>query len=93
MTDSTTTTFSNKCFILGDLWLNYRDDEQFMDFITYNDVGLPLAYLIDSKIVEVTEVAKNLVDQTWDLLLNALGVDDSGFQNVDEILDEAEGLG
>ncbi len=93
MTDKITTTFSNKCYILGELWMSYRDDEQFSDFIEYNDIGLPLAYMIDSKIVEVTEVAKNFVDETWDLLLNALGVDDSGFQNVDEILDEAEGLG
>lgn len=92
MTEPTTTTFSNKCFILGDLWLNYRDDEQFLDFVTYNDLGLPLAYILDSKIVETTDIAEQFVNETWDLLLSAIGVPDTGFENLDEILDEADKL-
>ncbi len=87
MTDKITTTFSNKCSILGELWLSYRDDEQFMDFIEYNDIGLPLAYMIDSKIVEPTEIAENFVSETFDLFLKALEIEDTGFDNLDDILD------
>ncbi len=38
------TTFENKCAILADLWLNYKDNEELEDFVEYNDLGLPLAY-------------------------------------------------
>ena len=47
-----TTDFSKRCEILSDLWMNYRTDEQLTDFIEYNDMGLPLAYFINTKVVE-----------------------------------------
>lgn len=87
MTDKITTTFSNKCYILGELWLSYRDDEQFKDFIDYNDIGLPLAYMLDSKIVEPTEIAEQFINETFDLFLNALEIEDTGFDNLDDILE------
>lgn len=87
MTDKITTTFSNKCYILGELWLSYRDDEQFKDFIDYNDIGLPLAYMLDSKIVEPTEIAEQFINETFDLFLNALEIEDTGFDNLDDVLE------
>ena len=86
MTDKITTTFSNKCYILGELWLSYRDDEQFKDFIDYNDIGLPLAYMLDSKIVEPNEIAEQFINETFDLFLNALEIEDTGFDNLDDVL-------
>lgn len=81
------TNFSNKCIILGDLWLNYRSDEEFEDFVEYNDLGLPLAYLLAENIVSHTDKAENFINETWDLLLGALGIDDTGFESLDEMLD------
>jgi hypothetical protein len=82
-----TTTFSNKTLILADLWLNYRDDEEFKDFTEYNDLGLPLAYAIANKIVEPTPVAEKFVNETFDLLLAGLGIEDTGFELLDDLLD------
>lgn len=82
----TTTTFENKCLILADLWLNYRDDEQFEDFITYNDMGLPLAYALSEGIVKGTEVSTKFIDETFDLLLSGLGIEDSDYQSLDDLL-------
>jgi hypothetical protein len=81
------TDFSDKCAILGDLWLNYRDDENFSDFVEYNDLGLPLAYLIVSGIVTPTDRAVTFVDETWDLLIQGLEIEDTGFASLDELLD------
>lgn len=92
MTSEFKTTFSNRCAILADVWLNYRDDEQFMDFVTYNDVGLPLAYILDTNIVKVTDIAEKFIDETWALLIAGLGIEDLGFENIDEMLDEADKL-
>lgn len=81
------TPFARRCDILGDLWINYRDAEQFTDFVEYNDLGLPIAYAISSQIVDSTDLAKKFVDETFDLLLAGLGVEDNNFDNLDDILD------
>jgi hypothetical protein len=49
------TNFETKCAILSDLWLNYKDNEELADFVEYNDLGLPLAYLIHTNLVTVTD--------------------------------------
>lgn len=79
------TSFGNKCEILGDLWLNYREDEEFKDFIEYNDIGLPLAYIIANHIVQTTPVAEKFVNETFDLLLSGMGVEDTGFESLDDL--------
>lgn len=83
------TSKENKCKILSDLWLNYRQDEEFADFIEYNDIGLPLAYMIDSGIAKPTELAENFIEETFALLLAALDLEDIGFESLDEILDQS----
>lgn len=88
LTDSTQpTSFSNKCDILADLWINFREDEEFVEFIEYNDLGMPLAYAMSTKIVEPTEEAKAFIDEAWELLLAGLNIEeDNGFDNLDQVL-------
>ena len=85
-----TTEFESRCQILSDLWINYKKDEEFADFIEYNDLGLPLAYAIAEGIVEKTELAENFINETFELLLSALDIEDEGFETLDGILDLAE---
>ena len=81
------TEFTTKCEILAELWMNYRDDEEFLDFVEYNDLGLPLAYMIANNIVTNNDLASKFVEEAFDLLLSALGIDeDTGFENLDELL-------
>lgn len=82
------TPLSSRAEILADLWMNYRDDEEFRDFVEYNDLGLPLSYAFANSIVtESTESITNLINETFDLLLGAMDiVEDTGFDNLDDIL-------
>ena len=74
--------------ILSDLWLNFRNEADFQDFIEYNDLGLPLAYAISSEIVPITEKAEQFINETFLLLLASLAIEyDTGFDSLDEILD------
>jgi hypothetical protein len=83
-----TTTFSNKTIILADLWLNYRDDEEFQDFIEYNDLGLPLAYAYANGILtELSDKAEMFVDEAWNLLLAGMEIEDTGFETLDDLLE------
>ena len=80
------TTFENKCLILADLWLNYRSDEEFEDFIQYNDMGLPLAYALSEGIVKGTELSTKFIDETFDLLLAGLAIEDNEWDNLPDML-------
>jgi len=82
------TDFKNKCIILGDLWLNYRQQDLFEDFIEYNDMGLPLAYMISESIAEPTELGSKYVEETWDLFMAAMEIEDTGFESLDQVLDQ-----
>jgi hypothetical protein len=79
------TTSENKASILAELWMNYRDDENFDDFISYNDIGLPLAYVLSTGIVKPTEMANRFINETFELLLASLEVEDQGFEDLDDI--------
>jgi hypothetical protein len=80
------TTQENKAIILADLWLNYRDEEEFVDFVEYNDLGLPLSYMIANGIVERNDIADQFVSETFDLLLAGLAIEDEDYETLDEIL-------
>lgn len=69
------TNFSNKVAILADLWINYRDDENFEDFISYNDLGLPLGYIVNTELATPTDQGMLYINETFDLLCAALDLD------------------
>jgi hypothetical protein len=82
--------FENKTTILAELWMNYRDDDQIKDFIDYNDLGLPLAYLLTNEIVLPTLQAEIYINETYDLFVAALDVEDIEYESLDEMMGEAE---
>ena len=80
------TEFTNKVKILAELWIDYRDDEQFEDFCEYNDLGLPLAYLTDNGLATSTELGNKYIQETFDLFLAALEIEeDTGFESLDDV--------
>lgn len=80
------TDFLTKCSILSELWLNYRDSENFTEFIDYCDLGFPLAYAIANGIVEKSDKAENLIVETWDLFIKMIGIPDDKYETLDSML-------
>ncbi|MGA1048393.1 MAG: hypothetical protein ACO3UU_10295 [Minisyncoccia bacterium] len=72
--------FADKCGILGELWINYKDDKNlgdFKEFIDYNDIGLPLAYLIAQGLIkETTPLGDQYIDESFDMLIAGLEIDE-----------------
>lgn len=66
--------FNQKCEMLAELWSSYKSDIKFADFFEYNDLGLPLAFMIQEKIVKKTPAAEVYINQTFELLHEALGL-------------------
>ena len=87
MSDKKETPFDTRCDILADLWMNYRKDDDFQDFLEYNDVGLPAAWLLAEELCTPNEKLKGMIDETFILLLAALEIkDDTGFDSLDDLL-------
>jgi hypothetical protein len=92
MSDNTTTPYSNKLAILAELWMNHRQDLEMKDFVEYNDLGLPLAYAIAENVVKTTEMAQRFVEETFDLLIAGLGLEDENWDSLESMLSKSEGF-
>ena len=83
------TEFYKRCEILADLWLKYRNEETLKDFFDYNDISLPLAFLIHEKIVtDMNAAIESFINETFIVFLAAIGLEDEGFDSLDDILVE-----
>ena len=85
------TTFEAQCNILSQLWVEHREDELLKDFIEYNDIGLPLAYFIAEGVALPTQLAETYIGETFEILLSALEIEDTGFTYLDEVMTAPEG--
>lgn len=85
------TSFDDLCGILAELWINHRNEKTFEEFVSYNDLGLPLAFLIDSELVTPTEIAKKYVEETWFILLKSLEIEsDLGFTCLEDLFNYSD---
>jgi len=78
------------CDILSALYSEYQEDERFGEFISFNDIGLPLAYMVSSELCELTEDGVRYIKETWKLFLEELGVPDIGYEDLESLLESAE---
>jgi hypothetical protein len=85
------TRFDDTVHILGDLYANYKSDENFKDFIEYNDMGLPLAFLASESLCDITSDGSRYILETWNLFIDMLGIEDTGFESLVEVFDAALG--
>jgi hypothetical protein len=87
--DMSKTPFSNKCDILGSLWLNYREDaatnETWQAFFDYNDVALPMAYCLSEGLVDLNKNndADSLIEETWTIFCQYIDIDpEEEYENI-----------
>lgn len=83
-----------ECQVLSGLWMEYRGEEAFQEFIEYNDIGLPLAHyvadgLIRKSALEATAIT--YIADTYTLLFEMLGLPLSHeYETIDDLLAAAE---
>lgn len=86
------TSFEDVCSILSEFWINHRNKKNFSDFVSYNDLGLPLAFMIDSELVNPSELAITYIEETWDILLKSLEIEeDIGFTCLEDLFNYVSG--
>ena len=57
------------------------------DFITYNDLGIPLAVCVVAELVDIKNDAQTIIDETYSLMCELLEVDpDKEYSDFDEFV-------
>jgi hypothetical protein len=77
--------FADRCGILGQFWIDFRDDEDLKTFVEYNDVGLPLAYFIAEGLVTGTPMSEEYINETFEIFLKALMVSEEDIEGADNL--------
>lgn len=81
------TEFNTKLEILSDLWMNYRDDKALEDFFEYNDIGLPLAYIVNTELATISDTGMIYVNETFNIFCAALEIDPEGeYESLQQML-------
>lgn len=84
------TTLENQIFLLAEFMASEDSKhEYFLEFVEWSDLGLPLAVLLERGIVERSNAADEMIQNTWKEFLRVLGHDaDQGFEClIDAIVD------
>lgn len=84
------TSYEDRCAILAELWVNHKNDDEFEDFMTYNDLGLPLAYAVANDIADSNDRIERFVNETFETLLEALSIEDAAYESLSEMLDQED---
>jgi hypothetical protein len=82
------TSFLTKCEILAEVHVEAGFNPNLNEFRKYNDIGLPLAYLIHQDLVEVKgEQSLKYIEDTWRMLCESLELDpDKEYKDSDDFL-------
>ena len=88
------TSFSTKIKILAEVSVEASWNNELVSFARYNDIGLPLAYLLNANLVEINkdkkQIAENFIEETWIELCNVFKVDPNGeYVDGEDFLDKS----
>lgn len=76
--------FADKAGVIGQLWIEFRNDEDFSAFMEYNDLGCPMAYMVaEGMIKELTPVGEEMIGETFKMFLELLEVTE---EEIDDVL-------
>jgi len=65
----------------------FKEEGDYAEFVEFNDLGVPLAYFINEGLAEPSKEGREKVLETWGLLMKTVRKKDSGFTELDEVLD------
>ena len=80
-----------KAEIIFEFINDYRDEESFQDFFSYNDLGVPMAVMIVNDLVILNEGGVRVIDETWESLCENLNEADPDYdyESLNELIEKA----
>jgi len=78
--------FADKTGILGQLWIDFRDDDNFSAFMDYNDIGVPMAYYLAEGLINgLTPLGEQYVEESLDMMFKLLEITEAEVDGLEEI--------
>jgi hypothetical protein len=77
--------FADKTGLLAQLWIDFREDDQFKPFMEYNDIGVPMGYYIAEGLVNPTPLGEQYVEESVDMLFTLLNITEAEIDELEEI--------
>ena len=87
------TNIEKQCEILGSFYITYKSEGSAKEFIEFNDIGLPLAYLASEGLCQPTDIAIAYIQETFNMFLDSMDLEDIGFDSLDHVLSTAAKAG
>ena len=67
--------FADKTGVIGQLWIEFRNDEDFSAFMDYNDLGCPMAYMVaEGLIKDLTPIGEEMITETFKMFIDLINV-------------------
>jgi hypothetical protein len=81
---------TTKARIIEDFVGDYGKDPQYQDFFIYNDLGVPLALMINGKMVTPLDEGIDIINETYTMLCDILEVDkDKNYSNYNDFIEDS----
>lgn len=64
---------TKKVAILADLYFKHKGDNALSDFFEYNNIGLPLAYVVQESLATLQPRGEQYISETYAMLIESLG--------------------
>lgn len=86
-----TTTFSNKCEIIGRAYGEWAGDDFWQPIFTEYDLGFAFAFGVDYDMLTLNDTGVEMVEKAWSIFCNTLGIDPYGeYMSLDEMVEFSE---
>lgn len=85
-----------RCQIIEEFMREYSltddfDDDAFHEFVSYNDMGIPLAQSVVYNLATLTDEGERLVTETWNSLCEIFDVEpDAEYKSIDDFFFEED---
>lgn len=77
---------ADKTGIIGQLWIEFRNDEDFAEFMEYNDLGCPMAYMVAEGLVkELTPIGEDMINETFNMFSKLLEISEEEIDGLEVI--------
>ena len=77
--------FADKAGTIGQLWIEFREDEDFASFMEYNDLGCPMAYMMAQGLIkDLTPLGEEMISETFSMFIKLINVTEEEIDSLTE---------
>ena len=77
--------FADKAGTIGQLWIEFREDEDFKNFMEYNDLGCPMAYMVAQGLIkDLTPLGEEMISETFGMFIKLINVTEEEIDSLTE---------